>query len=40
MTADSNQTPAVLDVTSEILDSWATDSQGPIALFEAEAATG
>ena len=32
MTADTNQTPAVLEVTTEILDKWATDSQGPVAL--------
>lgn len=32
MTADTNQTSAVLEVTQTLLDQWATDPNGPVAL--------
>ena len=32
MTADTNQGSAVLEVTQALLDQWATDLNGPVAL--------
>lgn len=32
MTAELNQTPVVLEVTHALLDQWATDLHGPVAL--------